>query len=41
MRRAMARRSAHVKSAVVSVRTPGVLVTTMRRRVAAGTSMLL
>jgi hypothetical protein len=39
-RRAVARRRAQVKSAVVSVRTPGVLVTTIFRRVAAGPSML-
>jgi hypothetical protein len=40
-RRAAAMSSAHVRSAVVSSRTPGVLVTRMPRLVAAATSMLL
>ena len=39
-RRAVAMRIAHAMSAVVSVSTPGVFVTRMPRRVAAGTSML-
>jgi hypothetical protein len=41
MRRATASSSAHVRSAVVSVRTPGVFVTGMPSRVAAAMSTLL
>src|SRR5690606_40679561 len=40
IRRAVAISNAHVRSAVVSVSTPGVLVTSTPRRVQAATSML-